>query len=550
MALAVPSDNSHAPAAPRGRLVLVSFYLSGMVAVLGCIALVGWFTDTPALKSVLPGLITMKINTALGLILLALSLAGLHFSSALSRCVTNASLGVVVLIAVLTLGEYATGWNLKLDDFLIHDVDSPQFPGRGAPATLFGLLGLVVAFALLQTRRSVALAQVILFVVLLAPLVTLGGYLYRAQGMYQHAPYPVIALNTAVALMLLCIGGLLARPDDGIMQIVISDSLAGALARKLLPASVCVPMVAGLLVLIGVRSGMYSSAFASSLLVAGCALFFGASACWAVLLLWRTELIRADAEDQRADALNAEREARAQAETANRMKDQFLSVVSHELRTPLNAILGWAQILKSTSAKDDWIQGLEVIERNARTQGRIVGDLLDMSQMVNGQLRLDPQPVELSELIQQAIVTMSVAAQARRVQLTIGGLKQITVCADPDRLRQILWNLLSNAIKFTPSDGRVTIGLDEKDFHAVVSVSDTGEGIAPEFLPHVFERFRQADSSHTRRHGGMGLGLSIVKHLTELHGGRVSVQSDGSSLGSTFHVHLPIQPPATSSSDS
>ena len=241
--------------------------------------------------------------------------------------------------------------------------------------------------------------------------------------------------------------------------------------------------------------------------------------------------------------LEATRKAKADAEAANRLKDEFLATLSHELRTPLNAILGWARIL-STGPVDaeDLREGLAAIDRNARVQVQIIEDLLDVSRIISGNFRLDVQRVNLIEVIEAAIAAVTPAAEAKGVRL-----KKILdplagpVSGDPARLQQVAWNLLSNAVKFTPKGGHVQVLLERVNSHVEVSVIDTGIGIHPDFLPHVFERFRQQDSSTTRRHGGLGLGLAIVKQLTELHGGSVRAKSPGEGQGATFVVSLPIQ---------
>ena len=251
----------------------------------------------------------------------------------------------------------------------------------------------------------------------------------------------------------------------------------------------------------------------------------------------------------REHLLSAERSARAQAEAsaaeaevAGKIKDEFLATLSHELRTPLNAIVGWTQILRSAAGDpDDLAEGLAVIDRNARAQTQIIEDILDMSRIVAGKLRLDVRPVDLAGLVRAGVDTVQPAADAKGVRLRVvldpaAG----AVAGDPNRLHQVFWNLLSNAVKFTPRGGHVRVSLGAVDGHAEVTVTDTGEGIPAEFLPHVFDRFRQADASTTRRHGGLGLGLAIVKQLVELHGGSVRVASPGPGRGSTFAVALPL----------
>jgi PAS domain S-box-containing protein len=248
---------------------------------------------------------------------------------------------------------------------------------------------------------------------------------------------------------------------------------------------------------------------------------------------------------ERISLYERERNARAQAEEANRLKDQFLATVSHELRTPLNAILGWARMLTSGRIDEETSKhALEVIERNARVQAQLIDDLLDVSRIISGKLRLNISPVEPFTIVQLALDAVRPAAEAKKIELQINFDPHTdTVSGDPDRIQQIIWNLLSNAIKFTPNGGKVTVQVARESAHIEFIVTDNGQGISEEFLPFVFERFRQADSTAARTHSGLGLGLAIVRHLTELHGGVVHANSAGVGQGATFNVRLPIQAP-------
>jgi PAS domain S-box-containing protein len=251
---------------------------------------------------------------------------------------------------------------------------------------------------------------------------------------------------------------------------------------------------------------------------------------------------RKQAEEDRERLLESERLARSDAEHASRMKDEFLATLSHELRTPLNAILGWAQILRADSSDPkDRAQGLEIIERNARAQTQIIEDLLDMSRIISGKVRLDVQRVDLTSIVQSAVDTSRPSSEAKGVRLhAVLDPQAGPITGDPNRLQQVFWNLISNAIKFTSKGGRIQVLLERVNSHVEVSVIDTGLGIKPEFIPYVFDRFRQADSTTTRRYGGLGIGLSIVKQLVELHGGTVRAKSAGPDTGSTFVVALPL----------
>jgi PAS domain S-box-containing protein len=247
-------------------------------------------------------------------------------------------------------------------------------------------------------------------------------------------------------------------------------------------------------------------------------------------------------EEERTRLLERERSARIEAERAGGIKDNFLATLSHELRTPLNAILGYAQLVrKGAFSAKELPEAMEVIERNARSQTQLVEDLLDLSRIVSGKIRIDVQGVNLSSVIRSAVETLKPDAESKGVRLTTAIDPFVRLIrGDPSRLQQVVWNLLSNAIKFTPAGGEVHVALERINSMMEIIVSDTGEGIAPDFLPNVFDRFWQADATTTRRHGGLGIGLSIVKQLVELHGGTVRANSAGLGRGSTFIVSLPI----------
>ncbi len=254
-------------------------------------------------------------------------------------------------------------------------------------------------------------------------------------------------------------------------------------------------------------------------------------------------------ESERRARQEAE-QARREAEEASRLKDEFLATVSHELRTPLTAILGWAHMLRTGQLSGpDALAVYETIERNARAQSQLIDDLLDVSRIITGKLRIDVRPIDPNSFIEAAVEAVRPAAEGKGVRLH----KDTKACdawvaGDPGRLQQVVWNLLSNAVKFTPRGGSVEVRLAGDGAQVEISVRDTGEGITPEFLPHVFDRFRQADGRITREHGGLGLGLSIVRHLVELHGGSVRAESPGEGHGSTFTVSLPPAPARTGAS--
>ncbi|HVL67406.1 MAG TPA: MASE1 domain-containing protein [Vicinamibacterales bacterium] len=253
--------------------------------------------------------------------------------------------------------------------------------------------------------------------------------------------------------------------------------------------------------------------------------------------------VRKEAEAERAQLLENERVARLEAERASRLKDEFLSTLSHELRTPINAIAGWSQLLRHGGAGLDpnLARGLEAIDRNARVQVQLVEDLLDMSRIISGKLRLDLHPVDVAEVVNDAVGAVLPSIEAKQIRLTREVEAGVAVVrGDAGRLQQVLWNLLSNAIKFTPPGGVIQVSLRRAGDSVVLAVSDSGEGIAPEFLPYVFDRFRQGDASTTRSHGGLGLGLAIARSIVEMHGGTIRAASGGKGHGATFTVDLPL----------
>jgi PAS domain S-box-containing protein len=250
------------------------------------------------------------------------------------------------------------------------------------------------------------------------------------------------------------------------------------------------------------------------------------------------------AQRERERLLESAQASRCEAERLNRLKDEFLATVSHELRTPLQSILGWARLLRNQGMDQARLEkGMNTIVRNAQAQVQLIDDILDVSRIITGNLRMCPTPVRVSDFVSTAVETVRAAADAKRITLSTTIAPEVDVIlADPDRLQQVVWNLLSNAVKFTPSGGSVRLEVVQAERGIVIVVSDTGQGIPLDFLPYVFDRFRQADAASTRHHGGLGLGLAIVRHLVELHGGKVEAQSRGEGQGAVFTVYLPLAP--------
>jgi signal transduction histidine kinase/ActR/RegA family two-component response regulator len=240
--------------------------------------------------------------------------------------------------------------------------------------------------------------------------------------------------------------------------------------------------------------------------------------------------------------LERESTARANAEESNRLKDEFLATVSHELRTPLTAILGWSRMLEGAPIETEMAKrAIDTIKRNAKSQAQIIDDILDVSRIITGNLYLELNPIELAPVLEAAINVVRPTAEAKQIKIAVQVPQEpIAVPGDANRLQQVFWNLLSNAVKFTPANGKVSVELKHTPSDVEITVSDTGEGISPSFMPFVFDRFRQADSTSTRQHGGLGLGLAIARHLVEIHGGSISARSDGNGKGAMFTVKLPI----------
>ncbi|MGH9311458.1 MAG: ATP-binding protein [Vicinamibacterales bacterium] len=259
----------------------------------------------------------------------------------------------------------------------------------------------------------------------------------------------------------------------------------------------------------------------------------------------QSELALRQQTQERQELLERERDARAEAERANRLKDEFLATLSHELRTPLNAVLGWSHMLtRRHLSSEQQKQALAAIYRNAQAQARLVDDVLDLSRIVTGRMALASEPVDVCEIVQSTADAFTPAVLGKRQELRLDLEADAEITGDPHRLRQIVWNLLSNATKFTPEGGAIAVHVARNTQHVQLTISDTGQGIEAAFLPFMFDRFRQADSSSTRGHGGLGLGLALVRHLVEAHGGHISATSEGPGKGTTIRIVLPAREPA------
>jgi signal transduction histidine kinase len=430
---------------------------------------------------------------------------------------------------------------------------SHQHAGYGRGATN-GAIALVIGGALVlfdrESKRMKRPEQVLALAALFLPLKALVCHLYALERDGHLAGPNQMTVPELTTAALLCVAVLFVAPDRGFMRVVTSARSAGFVARRLLAASLVIPPIVGALVL-GIFEWLRSDdpAVVGSAFVAMTMAGAAAISAWTSVRLDALEAVRVAAEEARTAAeaersrlLEREQAARVELERANRAKDDFIATVSHELRTPISAVLGWARLLK-TGKLDATAsaRAVEVIERSAAAQAQLVDDLLDVSRVERGELRLYVRPVDLLAVVEAATEAVRPAATARGTVIAFEVENAAgPVVGDPARLQQVTWNLLSNAIKFTPHGGHVQVRLFRDGDHAGITVRDDGVGIDPAFLPHVFERFRQADSSRTRAFGGLGLGLAIVRHLVEAHGGTIEAWSDGMGKGAAFTVLLPI----------
>jgi signal transduction histidine kinase/CheY-like chemotaxis protein len=545
MRLFSPSS-AGAASALRAELRAIIGLLAAYLVVGGSVSFLGWVLDAPALTDWLATGISIQPNTALATTLTGIGLASIALDWPRVTLVAGA---LVLLIGGATIFQYTTRIDLAIDQLFMFDRTWGRTgvlsPGRMGP--LGASCWTAIGTALLCARRPPGSPY--RKVVVGLSLVTAGlsslslvGYLYGASSLYALPTLTAIALQTATFIFVASTALICAVPEHGPMRILNEGSATATMLHRLLPVLILAPVALGMLHLGGERAGLYDTAFSSALrTLVEIAVF--------VLLIWRTSVAigrqarhRKDAEDEQARLLVREQAARAEAERQATAKDEFLATVSHELRTPLNAILGWAHVLALDPADPSRVRhGIDVIERNGRVQAQLIADLLDMSRILTGNMRLDVQRLDLESVIESAIEAIRPAADAKDILIerVIEPLPSIN--GDPARLQQVVWNLLSNAVKFTPRGGRVQTVLARADSHVEIRVADSGEGIAPEFLPHVFERFRQADASPSRIHGGLGLGLALVKQLVELHGGRVFASSDGLGKGARFVVELPVE---------
>jgi len=534
-------DNIVPPVTSASTDGIIPRVAGSFAIVVGAMALTGWVLDSEVLKGA-GGAITMKANAAVGLLACGLSLRLIVGSGRARLWLALACAVVAGTIGILTLSEHIVGWNLGIDELLF--IEAPGALATASPGRM-GLNGsaslALAAVALLSLRRRPAIAQRLAFAMTIIATVAIVGYWYGAQELYGIARFTGIAWPTAFALLILSFGILMARPDARPIAAILGDGPGGVMARRLLIPTVVVSLALGYARVLGQQLDLFDTGL-------GTALFVVSVLVLLTTLIWRTaitlddiHLAREAARRERDELLVRESHARENAERANQLKDEFLAALSHELRTPLNAVLGWIDMLRSdVVAPERRTHAAEVVARNGKLLARLIEDLLDVSRMGTGQMILNVHTVDMNAVTARAIESIEATAKEKGVRLSAHLHETgLMVSGDPERLQQVLGNLLGNAVKFTSSGGLIDVTARPVENGVQVVVCDSGQGIRPEFLPHVFERFRKGDTTPTAEHGGLGLGLSIVRELAELHGGSVSASSDGDGRGATFSLFLP-----------
>jgi signal transduction histidine kinase len=534
----------HPDARPENRAAVRVSMAAGLLAMaVGAFVLCGWAWNVEAFKTIY-GPITMKTNTAIGLLLCGISLTVLRWSPRLSRfCAGSAG-----LLAGLTLSEHLAGWNLGIDELLFTEAPgaaataSPNRMGLNASTSLL-LDGLALFYLARGGPRGATIAQALAVVSLSLAAVPIAGYLYGAEQLYGIARYTGIALHTALSFAVLSAGILTARANIGPVAVFFDDGPAGTMLRRLAMPIVGIPLALGYFEIYARRLELVDRGLGTALYAISVIVVLGVTVWTTAQIIERSDRARRQAERDRDVLMVSEREARAEAERASQLKDQFLATLSHELRTPLNVMLGWTRMLETGTSPQDHVRIAGLVARNGRLLARLVEDLLDLSRVTAGQFEICPAPTLLNGLVESSLEALGPMAAAKGIELAAEldpGVPPID--ADAERLQQVVWNLLSNAVKFTPAGGRIVARSSGEAERVILTISDTGIGFDEAFAPDIFTPFRQADPSTSREHGGLGLGLSIARHLAELHGGSLTASSDGVGRGATFTLILPRAP--------
>ena len=507
------------------------------VVVVGTAVLTGWFFGIESLKAVY-GPITMKANTSVGLALCGIALllvsCGWRTSAVLPAAVGGA-------IGAATLSQHLFGWDLGIDQFLFTELPgaaATASPNRMGPhgSLSLGLAGASIALLRWPAPRVIRVVQAMTFTGLALALLATTGYFYGATELFGSARFTGIALHTAITFVVLHVGILAAGSPYGAMGTFADEGVAGTVIRRLSLPVVVLPLVLGWVIIIGREREVFDRGLSISLFAISVIVILFAT-------IWHTAAVIqvSDRERQRA---------RDDAERANRLKDQFIAVLSHELRTPLNVMLGRLQLLEGEVDRDTRVRVARIVARNGRLLARLVEDLLDMSRAAAGQFEIATAPVQLNAAVRAAVDAHGPDAAAKGIELAAHLAPDVGIVdVDQHRFQQVVSNLVANAVKFTAPGGRIDVRTERRGGDVAIVVSDTGLGFDKDFAAQLFQPFRQADASFRREHGGLGLGLSIARHLVELHGGSIAASSPGREKGATFVVTLPVAAHETLRSD-
>ncbi len=526
----------------RNALRLYSLLTSFICITFGSFIICGWIFEIESWKGgALSNGITVKANTGFAFLISGISLTLINAKQLSNFTRISAIILASILMCMSALIDLQHLFNL---DFTIDQIIAIEVPGEAATAspnrmgppaaTSFFLTGLAVLLILKKNPHSENKASICAIIIgIIATLSTLG-YLYGASVLYAIAKLTGISFTTAICLLILSSGIFTSCRRSEILKLFFANDSGGILLRRMLLPCVILPAILGYVAIVGFKNGLYDAPFGTALLVVYFVLIFTS------LLISCARIVK-KTDSERIELLESERAARTEAENAAQSRDEFLATLSHELRTPLNAILGWAQLLKRGELRDEHIKGVNIIEKNARIQAQFIEDMLDMSRSIAGKLVLNSSPLNLIQIIKTCVDAQMLSAKDKKIELQFHTkTDQAIVMGDSERLFQVFSNLLTNAIKFSSVDGRIWVTAEIHSGQAEVSVIDTGQGIKKEFIDHLFDRFRQEDGSITRRYGGLGIGLSIVKDLVTLHQGTIEPFSEGEAKGTTFTVKIPL----------